>query len=153
MNPRQPRIQLLRKINEPLRVLGQRLDDRLVQPYPDRQLHDHRAQAPDRVHTLLLVQPHRLLGDLLRVLAVLLTDLLDLRLQPGHRPTRIDLLPRQRVHRNPHHDGEGDYAKSEVARQDPVQEDQRVEHRPEKQRIPYVDDYAHAWSFAVLLRG
>lgn len=130
MNARQPRVQLLREVHQALRVLGQRLDDGLVQPYPDGQLHHHRAQAPDRVDALFLVQPHGLLGDLLRVLAVLLTDLLDLWLEPGHRPAGIDLLPRQRVHRDPDHYRESNDAQPEIARQDPVQEYQCVEHGP-----------------------
>ena len=131
MDAGEPGVQLLREIDKALGVPGHGLNDRLVEAYPYGKLHKHRAQTPDGVHALLLVQLHGLLGDLLRVLAVLLPDLLDLRLEAGHGPGGVQLLAGQGVHGNANSDGEGNDAQPEIAREDAVQEDQRVQHRLE----------------------
>ena len=129
MDAGEPGVQLLREIDKALGVPGHGLYDRLIEAYPYRKLHEHRAQTPDGVHPLLLVQLHGLLGDLLGVLAVFLPDLLDLRLEARHGSGGVQLLACQRVHGYANRDGEGNDAQPEIASEDAVQEDQRVQHR------------------------
>ena len=71
----------------------------------DRQLRHHREARGERVHLVLPVEAHHLLVEALLVVLVLLLELLDLRLQPGHRLHRLELLERQRQQREPHERG------------------------------------------------
>ena len=67
----------------------------------DRHLQQDRQAGGERVGARLLVELHRLLGELLPVVAVLLLQLLDLGLDQLHVPAGLDLLDEQRDQRGP----------------------------------------------------
>ena len=74
----------------------------------DRHLQQDRQARGERVGPALLVELHRLLGETLPVVAVLLLQLLDLRLDQLHVAAGLDLLDEQRDQRGPDDDGQPD---------------------------------------------
>ncbi len=84
MNLRKPAIQVTGQADEALGIRRHRLQDRLVQADPNRELDEHRSQATQRVDSVVLVQAHRLLGCPLLVVFVLCLDLLHQRLKCAH---------------------------------------------------------------------
>ncbi len=83
--------------------------DRAVDPEEDRDLDQHRQTPRHRVYPIGLVELHRLLRETRAVLAVLLLQLLDLRLQLLHRFAGADRLDRQRQEQRLDDDREGDH--------------------------------------------
>ena len=75
---------MARQTYKTLGVGGDGLNYRLVQPYPDRELNEHRAQAPERVDAVFPVELHRLLRSALPVPLVFLLDLLHQGLERTH---------------------------------------------------------------------
>ena len=101
MNLRDPLIEVARESDEAFRVGRNSLYDRLVQPYPDRKLDEHRAQTAQRVDAMLTVELHRLLRSPLPVTLVLVLDLLHERLESAHGLNLAALLDRQGDHHHP----------------------------------------------------
>jgi hypothetical protein len=100
----------------------------------DRHLQQDRQARGERVGPGLLVQSHRLLGETLAVMAVLLLQLLDLRLEQLHVPAGLDLLHEQRDQCSADHQGEAD------DRQRPRPARLRTEDAPEERVEPGEDE-------------
>ena len=88
--------------DEPVGRGRQRLENGLVQPDPNGELYDQRAQTPYRINAVLLVHPHGFLRYPLPVLGVALLYLLYPRLKLGHCLQLAALSHRQRKHGQPH---------------------------------------------------
>lgn len=110
----------------------------MVQPYPDRELDEHRTQAAERVDPILAVELHRLLRSALSVALVFLLDLLHQRLERAHRLDLATLLDSERDHHHPHKQGEGNDRDAEISEQVVVEQDQRVDHRLDDHEVPGV---------------
>ena len=100
-----------------------------------------RAEAPDWVYPVLLVNPHGLLRDALPVLGVLLLYLLDLGLNGGHGLELFALAHGEREHDHAHEDGERQYGEAKAVEEVVVEHHQAVYHWPDEDRVPYVYDY------------
>ena len=74
----------------------------------DRHLQQDRQAGRERVGARVLVELHRLLGETLPVVAVLLLQLLDLGLDQLHVAAGLDLLDEQRDQRRADHQGQAD---------------------------------------------
>ena len=70
--------------------------NRAVEPEEDRNLDEHGETTGHWIDLILAVEPHRLLGDLLTILPVLLLEFFDLWLKFLHRLAGADGLHRQR---------------------------------------------------------
>ena len=90
-----------------LAVLGG-LVEHPEQRQEDRHLHQDRQAGRERVGARLAVERHRLLGEPLAVVAVLLLQLLDPGLDQLHVAAGLDLLDEQRDQRRPHHERQAD---------------------------------------------
>ena len=138
MNLRQPLVQMARQPDKTLRVRRNSLYDRLVQPYPDRELNEHRTQTAKRVNTLLAVELHRFLGGALPIALVLVLDLLHHRLECAHRLDLATLLHCEWNHHDPHQQSEGNNRDAKVSQQVVVEQDQCVDHRLDDHKVPSV---------------
>ena len=67
---------MLGKSRQGFRTGGQKLNDRLVQAYPDGKLDNERPKTAQGVHPGRLVQAHSLLRDTCLVLGIATLDLL-----------------------------------------------------------------------------
>lgn len=129
---------MARETDKALRVGRDGLDDRLVQPYPDWELNEHRAQAAQRVDAVLSIELHRLLRRALPVSLVLVLDLLHERLERAHGLDLATLLDCQRDHHQSDEQREGYDRDSEVREQIVVEQDQPVDHRLDDYEVPSV---------------
>ena len=89
-------------------ALLRRLVEEPEQPDEDRHLDDQRKTRGERVGPGVLVELHRLLAEELPVVAVLLLQLLDLRLEQLQVALGLDLLDEQRDQRRADHEGQPD---------------------------------------------
>ena len=108
----------------------------VIQPEEDRQLRQHRQTAQDRVEPVLLLQLLHLQRHPLAVLAVLLLQRLDLRLQLLHLPRGAD-LPDERLVQDR---AQGEH--QEHHRQRPGEEVRRPQHEGER-LVPNPHDRRH----------
>ena len=113
----------------------------MVEADPDGKLDEHRPQAPQGIHALLLVEPHGLLGEALPVLGVAGLKLLELGLERGHHLELAALLDRQRDHYRAYDQGEDDDAEPEAIEEDAVQQHQAVDHGVDNDPVPDAADY------------
>ena len=116
----QPRVEAPRQTHQTLRGRWQSAENRLIEAYPDGELDEHRSQASNRVHTVVAVELHRLLGDARLVALVPLLDLLELRLKGAHSLDLAALLHGKGVHDAPNEHREYDYAEPEVVEQNAI---------------------------------
>ena len=119
------------------------MEEALVKADPDGELDEHRPQAPQGVHAVLLVHAHGLLGEALPVLGVFGLKLLELGLEPGHGLELAALLHRQRDHYRAHDQGEDDDAEPKAVEEDAIQQHQAVDHGLDNDQVPDVADYFH----------
>lgn len=136
-----PRIQFVRKVDQILRIVEQRLDQHSEQPNEDRHLHYQRAQASDRVDAAFPIQAHRFLGHALPVSRVPLLDFPDFGLQPGHGAHLAQLTHCQGDCDDPHQHGKQDDCQSHLGEAEDVQHQQNVEHWPNDDLSPEVTEY------------
>jgi len=92
----QPGVEVVGQRGQPLRTCGKQRSDGDVQADPDRELDDHRPQAPDGVDARFFVQAHGLLGEASPVFAVPLLQGLQLWLNLRHFLRRAYLPQSQR---------------------------------------------------------
>ena len=123
----------------------------MVEAYPDRELNEHRPQASQWVDTLLPVELHGLLRDPLFVLGVAFLDLLQLGLEYRHGLQLPALLHRERHHDHANDEREYDDTYAEVLEKNAVQQHQAVDHRPDDDSVPDVDDYCQSLFSGTLL--
>ena len=93
------------------------MHDGVVKPEEDRNLDHHRQAAGHRIDAVLLIERHRLLRDALAIVAMLLLQLFDLRLQLLHRFRGSEGFHGEGQHQRLDDDGEGDDAESRAAEQ------------------------------------
>ena len=151
-----PRIQLVGKVDQILRVVEQRLDQHPEQPNQNGHLHNQRPQAAYRADAAFPVQLHRFLRYALPVAGVPFLDLPHPRLQPGHRPHLPHLPHRQRDGYHPHQHRERNDGYPHLRQAQHIQHQQGVEHRPDDDLVPEEDEYGekfHLESSCVLADG
>ena len=71
---------------------------RLVEGYPDRELDSHRPYTSHRIYAGFLINPGHFLLEFYTVSAILLLQLLQLRLHRRHSFSRMQLLQRYGEH-------------------------------------------------------
>ena len=102
MNAWQPYVQMPRKPHKAFRIRRDSLDYSLVQPDPYWKLYEHRTKTPQRIDSVLAVEPHRFLRRLLPVVLVSLLNILHKGLERAHGLDLPALLYCQRDKHKPH---------------------------------------------------
>ena len=140
-NERDPRVQFVRKIDQVLRVVEQRLYQHPEETDQDRHLDYQRTEASYRVDSAFPIQAHRFLGYALPVSGVPFLDIPDLWLQPGHGSHLAQLPDGQRDRDHPHQYGEDYDGQPHLGKGQDIQHQQGVEHRPDDDLSPEVAEY------------
>ena len=115
----------------------------MIEPYPDWELDEHGPQTTERVHTVLPVHAHGLLGDALPVVLETFLELLELGLQARHGLHLAALLYGERHQSGPNDDREADDSETEAAEEYAVQQHEAVDHRADDDSAPDVADQFH----------
>jgi len=135
-----PEVQMLGEVRQTIGCGRERLADGLVEAYPDGELDEDRAEAAQRVESGLTIDLQSFLRLFLSVVGMLGLNLFQSRCQIRHLLGVLGLLNGQGQHEYPDDDSEDNDAQPKIVEKDVIQQHQAVDHRPEYDCYPAINE-------------